>query len=66
MSVQYFFGSYAVHKVVPYRVLIDERLNYFMTSLRGKHEVQIKFENSMHNYNTTTTSSLTSHIGMSV
>ena len=30
------FGTYAVHKVVPIRVLIAEKLNYFMTSLRGK------------------------------
>ena len=28
-------------------------MNYFMTSLRGKKEVQVKFENSMHNYNAT-------------
>ena len=27
--------------------------NYFMTSLPGKNEVEVKFENSMHNYNAT-------------
>ena len=47
------FGTYAVHKVVPIRILIAEKCNYFMTSLRGKNEVQVKFENSMHNYNAT-------------
>ena len=47
------FGTYAVHKVVPIRVLIAEKMNYFMTSLRGKNEVEVKFENSMHNYNAT-------------
>ena len=46
-------GTYAVHKVVPIRVLIATKLNYFMTSLRGKNEVEVKFENSMHNYNVT-------------
>ena len=34
-------------------LLIAEKLNYFMTSLGGKNEVDIKFENSMHNYNAT-------------
>ena len=33
------------------RVLIAEKLYYFMTSLRGKNEVHVKFKNSMHNYN---------------
>ena len=47
------FGTYDVHKVVPVRLLIAEKLNYFMTSLRGKNEVNVKFENSMHNYNAT-------------
>ena len=47
------FGIYDVHKVVPIRLLIAEKLNYFMTSLRGKNEVEVKFENSMHNYNAT-------------
>ena len=47
------FGTYSVHKVVPIRVLIAEKLNYFMTSLRGKNEAQVKFEDSMHNYNVT-------------
>ena len=31
------FGTYAVHKMVPVRVLITEKFNYFMTSLRGKN-----------------------------
>ena len=47
------FGTYAVHKVVPIRLLISEKLNYFMTSQQGKNEVEVKFENSMHNYNAT-------------
>ena len=47
------FGTYDVHKVVPVKVLFAEKLNYFMTSLRGKNEVEVKFENSMHNYNAT-------------
>ena len=47
------FGTYAVHKMVPIRLLISEKLNYFMTSLRNKNEVEVKFENSMHNYNAT-------------
>ena len=47
------FGSYAIHKVVQVRVLIATKLNYFMISLRGKNKVQVKFENSMHNYNVT-------------
>ena len=47
------FSTYAVHKVVPTRLLISEKLNYFMTSLRGKNEVEVKFENSMHNYDAT-------------
>ena len=34
-------------------VLISEKLNYFTTSLRGKNKVEVKFENSMHNYNAT-------------
>ena len=46
------FGTY-VHKVVPIIVLIAKKFNYFMTSLWGKNEVEIKFENSMHNYNAT-------------
>ena len=38
--------------------IITEKFNYFMTSLRGtslrgKNEFQVKFENSMHNYNAT-------------
>ena len=44
------FDTYAVHKVVPIRILITEKFNYFMTSLRGKNEAKVKFENSMHNY----------------
>ena len=44
---------HAVHKVVHVRVLMAEKLNYFMTSLQGKNEVQVKIENSMHNYNAT-------------
>ena len=47
------FGTYAVHKVVPIRLLISEKLNYFMSSLRSKNEVEVKFENSMHNNNAT-------------
>ena len=47
------FGTYDVHKVVPIRLLIAEKLNYFTTSLRGKNKVEVKFENSMHNYNAT-------------
>ena len=45
------FGTYAVHKVVPVRVLIAKKLNYFTTSLRGKNKVEVQFENSMHIYN---------------
>ena len=45
------FGSYAVHKVVPIRLLISEKCNYFMNSLRGKNEVKVKIENPMHNNN---------------
>ena len=45
------FGTCGVHKVVPVRVLIAEKLNYFITSLQGKNEVEVKYENSMHNYN---------------
>ena len=33
------FGTYAAHKVAPVRVLIAEKINYFMTSLRGKNGV---------------------------
>ena len=33
--------------------LIAEKLNYFMISLWGQNEVEVKFENSMHNYNAT-------------
>ena len=47
------FNTYAVHKVVPVRVSIAAKFNYFITSLRGKNEVEVKFENSMHNYNAT-------------
>ena len=47
------FDSYAVHKMVHIRVFIAEKLNYFMTSLRGQNEAEVKFENSMHNYNAT-------------
>ena len=47
------FGTYAVLKVVPVRVMIYEKWNYFMTSLQVKNYVQVKFENSMHNYNAT-------------
>ena len=41
--------------MVSVRVLISVKFNYmyFMTSLRGKNEVQVKFEKSMHNYNVT-------------
>ena len=46
-------GTYDVHKVVPVRLLIAEKLNYFTTSLRGQNKVEVKFENSMHNYNAT-------------
>ena len=45
------FGTYAVHKMVPVRVLIAKKMNYFMTSLRGKNKVEVKFKKSMHNYN---------------
>ena len=45
------FYTYAVHKVVPVRAMNAKKLNYFTTSLRGKNEVEVKFENSMHNYN---------------
>ena len=45
-----YMAPFAVHKVVPVRVLIAEKINYFMTSLWGKNEVQVKIENSMHNY----------------
>ena len=50
-----FRTGFAVDKVVPVRVLISVKFNYmnFMTSLRGKNEVEVKFENSMHNYNAT-------------
>ena len=36
-------------------LLISVKFNYmyFMTSLPGKNEVEVKFENSMHNYNAT-------------
>ena len=37
------FYTYAIHTVVPIRVLIAEEFNYFITSLRGKNEVQVKF-----------------------
>ena len=47
------FGTYAVHKMAPVRVLIAKKLTYFTTSLRGKNKVEVKFENSMHNYNAT-------------
>ena len=47
------FGSYAVHNLVPVWVLITAKFNYFMTMLRGKNGVQVKFKNSMHNYNVT-------------
>ena len=47
------FGTYDVHKVVPVRVLIAKKWNYCMTSLWGKNEVEVKFVNSMHNYNAT-------------
>ena len=47
------FGTYDVYKVVPIRVLIAEKLSYFMTSLWGKNEAEVKFENSMHNCNAT-------------
>ena len=40
-------------KWYPSKVLIAEKLNYFMTSLQGKNEVEVKFEKSMHNYNAT-------------
>ena len=43
------FGTYAVHKVVPIRVLIAEKLNYFMTLRQCENRVQVKFENSMNN-----------------
>ena len=51
--------------LVPVRVLISIKFKYmyFMTSLWGENEVQVKFEKSRHNYNI---SSLTLHIGMSV
>ena len=42
-------------KWIPIRVLIAEKLNYSMTSLLhvGKNDVEVKFENRMHNYNAT-------------
>ena len=56
MSVQQFQNSFnfrTVDKVASVRVMISVKFNYmyFMTSLRGKNEVEVKFENSMHNYN---------------
>ena len=60
-----FSTVYAVHKVAPVRVLIAEKINYFMTSLRGKNEVQVKF-NKQQAQLQCHTSSLTSHIGISV
>ena len=47
------FGTYDVHKVVPVRLLIAEKLNYFTTSPWGKNKVEVKFENSIHNCNAT-------------
>ena len=47
------FGTYAVHKVAPIKIFIAEKLNYCMTSLRGKNEIEVKIECSMHNYNIT-------------
>ena len=44
------FGTvFAVDKVVPVIVLISVKFNYmnFMTSLRGKNEVQVKYEKGM-------------------
>ena len=35
------------------RVLIAVKFNYFITSLRGKNEVKVKFDNNMYNYNDT-------------
>ena len=37
--------------MVPVRVFIAKKLNYFTTSLWGKNKVEVKFEDSMHNYN---------------
>ena len=34
-------------------LLLTKCYMYLMTSLRGKNEVQVKFEKSMHNYNAT-------------
>ena len=31
----------------------SETLNNFMTSIRGNNEVEVKIENTMHNYNVT-------------
>ena len=47
------FGTYDVHKVLPVRLLIAEKLNYFTTSPWGKNKVEVKFENSIHNCNAT-------------
>ena len=41
------------YKVAPVRVIIAKKLNSCMTSLRGKYEVLVKYENSMHNCNAT-------------
>ena len=38
------FGSYAVHKVVPVRLLIAKKCNYFMTSLRGKMRLRLNLK----------------------
>ena len=38
------FGTYAVHKVVPVTVLISDKFYYFMNTLWGKNEVEVKFE----------------------
>ena len=48
-----YFMTSMFTKWYPSKVLIAEKLNYFMTSLRGKNEVEVKFEKSMHNYNAT-------------
>ena len=49
------FSTYAVHKVMkwyPSEYWSLKNINC-ITSLRGRNEVEVKFENSMHNYNAT-------------
>ena len=44
--------------------LAAEKVNYFMTSLRGYNETTVQIENSMHNYNATLVLDIT-HWGVS-